>query len=1217
MNPHFYSICAFRWRYPLLLVLFLLARLPVTAQSTERLSVGTPPPPEAAALGKFSEIPVSLYSGVPSITIPIYEVQLRGLTLPISLNYHASGVRVTEIASSVGLGWALQAGGSISSTVLGKDDFSPTGYANGAWPIPKDRPLSPLYTSNDYLFCMRATGTSPAGTPPFVYTSSFDTQPDLFYYSMCGRSGKFFHTQEGNTHPVPYEPITIERGNGYTIVDEKGNRFFFQSQEIATTYIIRHGGRSSPQDDYAPRATVFYLSRVETPNHESITLAYDTLSYSYNSLGSYTRYRTSGNSPGCADKQPTSTENHTRVAGLRLSAIRSSRGDWVEFQYSTCYRTDLPGTKALKQIRIHKGTTVQDFQLGFGYFNIPQAKSDCDRAALVEGPPQCRLKLVSVTETGKPSYKITYREDLPFPSRLSQAQDHWGYFNNNQGPLLPAEPGKGFYTGGNREPNVAMMQTGIIKSLRYPTGGWTEYEFEPNTYQHAAGTVTRDSLVSPLAFYAGQDDDSTPTAGISKDTLLTFTVPSTVQPYSTEARYKTGCGYTTPQGSPQFLVELSGPNNYRRTFGNSPSTLNAVTEPLELTPGEYTLKATVYGYCPDDFFRLSWTEAVTRNVPAANRLAGGLRIREIRSFASKHDAGPLRQRYLYSPLQDSTLSSGRIQSIPTYSYNTIENRYSAINALSVEGECRYIAQSSSSIEPLGNIQGGNVAYTSVQVFKDKRGEHGMTHHLFSWKEDEASYGHGYPFTPPTSFDWQRGLPLQVTQYARNDNMDGYRPLHRVVNHYTHNYTPPGGGNCEDCSNYTLPTRPNETHAVGLNIIVQRPEFFFQSGSIPSVIPSEFILQSFKYISAWSYLKQKDEYFYHASDSTSFRLIKTLYSYDNAKHAQLTRIQTLTSAGDTLTTKHLYALDYDTSHVSSAEAIGVRSLARRHMLTDVLDQQQWLQKNHTSYLISGKIVQYRNGLPSLDLALQVAAPIPAQSFISSSITAGRFQHDPRYRPTLFYERFDNLGNILQARQAQAGPQSFLWGYSATQPIAKVVNAEYRQVAYTSFEPNCPSRWRYAATAVIPGGHTGRYGYQLLHPIQCDSLPAGAYQLSLWASSKPQIYQNGILLPELHQQAPSGADANGLRQFSYTLQLNEAQNRILLLGSQALQLDELRLLPVGGQLTTYTHDPLTGITSQTDATGRTTSYEYDSLGRLERTRDEHGNILRQQEYYYARP
>ena len=54
-----------------------------------------------------------------------------------------------------------------------------------------------------------------------------------------------------------------------------------------------------------------------------------------------------------------------------------------------------------------------------------------------------------------------------------------------------------------------------------------------------------------------------------------------------------------------------------------------------------------------------------------------------------------------------------------------------------------------------------------------------------------------------------------------------------------------------------------------------------------------------------------------------------------------------------------------------------------------------------------------------------------------------------------------------------------------------------------------------------------------------------------------------------------------------------------------------------MASYTYDPLVGLTSQTDATGRTLTYEYDAVGRLIRTRDEQGRLLSQQEYRYARP
>jgi len=53
----------------------------------------------------------------------------------------------------------------------------------------------------------------------------------------------------------------------------------------------------------------------------------------------------------------------------------------------------------------------------------------------------------------------------------------------------------------------------------------------------------------------------------------------------------------------------------------------------------------------------------------------------------------------------------------------------------------------------------------------------------------------------------------------------------------------------------------------------------------------------------------------------------------------------------------------------------------------------------------------------------------------------------------------------------------------------------------------------------------------------------------------------------------------------------------------------------QVTSFTYQPLVGLTSQTDPSGRTTTYEYDGLGRLLRTRDERGRILSQQQYHYA--
>src|ERR1700748_1369688 len=62
-----------------------------------------PPSPNAATLMKFSDVPVSPYTGTADVSVPIYQIQARGLTVPVSLNYHTGGIRLKEEAGWVGL----------------------------------------------------------------------------------------------------------------------------------------------------------------------------------------------------------------------------------------------------------------------------------------------------------------------------------------------------------------------------------------------------------------------------------------------------------------------------------------------------------------------------------------------------------------------------------------------------------------------------------------------------------------------------------------------------------------------------------------------------------------------------------------------------------------------------------------------------------------------------------------------------------------------------------------------------------------------------------------------------------------------------------------------------------------------------------------------------------------------------------------------------------
>jgi hypothetical protein len=61
--------------------------------------------PEAASLGRYGDVPVSLYTGVPSIEIPLYTFHTAAVDVPIKLQYHGGGVQLDQKATWVGLGW--------------------------------------------------------------------------------------------------------------------------------------------------------------------------------------------------------------------------------------------------------------------------------------------------------------------------------------------------------------------------------------------------------------------------------------------------------------------------------------------------------------------------------------------------------------------------------------------------------------------------------------------------------------------------------------------------------------------------------------------------------------------------------------------------------------------------------------------------------------------------------------------------------------------------------------------------------------------------------------------------------------------------------------------------------------------------------------------------------------------------------------------------------
>ena len=90
-----------------LLILSLYFSSAVAQTSNTLLPTIIPSSPEAMSIAQYVNYPINYCSGLAQIEIPLFEVQSGDITLPVSLSFHASGLKTKTIADWVGLGLSL------------------------------------------------------------------------------------------------------------------------------------------------------------------------------------------------------------------------------------------------------------------------------------------------------------------------------------------------------------------------------------------------------------------------------------------------------------------------------------------------------------------------------------------------------------------------------------------------------------------------------------------------------------------------------------------------------------------------------------------------------------------------------------------------------------------------------------------------------------------------------------------------------------------------------------------------------------------------------------------------------------------------------------------------------------------------------------------------------------------------------------------------------
>jgi hypothetical protein len=268
-------------------------------------------------------------------------------------------------------------------------------------------------------------------------------------------------------------------------------------------------------------------------------------------------------------------------------------------------------------------------------------------------------------------------------------------------------------------------------------------------------------------------------------------------------------------------------------------------------------------------------------------------------------------------------------------------------------------------------------------------------------------------------------------------------------------------------------------------------------------------------------------------------------------------------------------------------------------------------------VTGSVLYVYNGdrtVPAKVYGLKLASPVLLSSFTQSSIDgSGNFQKDSHYEERINFAGYDQFNNLRQAEYTNNVSKSYIYDYSSLYPVCEVINSDTTLIAYTSFEADRTGGWSSVNSSYISsinGGITGKKYYSESNfSLSKSALSSGtSYTVTYWTKN------GGYSIGGTATGYPRTLTTSVVNGQTWTLyeHLVTGQTTITVAGSGAI--DELRLYPSNAQMTTYTYEPLIGISSQCDMNNRIIYYEYDGFNRLKLIRDQDYNILKVFDYKY---
>lgn len=1119
-----------------------------------------PPSPEVASLVRVGGMSTSLHTGSANVNIPLYELTSGSIKMPISLQYSTNGTRTNDIPSRVGLGWNLVAGGSVSRIIHDEED-------GGSLTIPLAPPSfsQPNQATLDYLF--------------YANQEHYDTERDEYSFSVNGISGKFFFDAGGVPRIANHSNIKISFvNNAFTITGGDGMIYEFgKNLELEKTRDVKTNGNLRA---HKVKTTSWFLTRIISPDGEQINFNYAPI-YTKTQQGPYQSVILRTTQPGypfppnmtncggmCPGQWSSHQYNRVDYDTWYLSYITTSNGQQVNFIYQD--RPDIGGDNRLMTVEVYSTNDASPIKpikrYTFEYEDVPIANDLNQRFFL----KKVNTVATDAGATETLTHKFDYNSPATLASQESLLQDYYGYSKGNGGQpanFFPLPSDYASYTDGflgiDRSPDFEATKAGTLSKVTYPTGGTEEFIYEPHSINQ--GTLIVDSVFTTTTLEGpGQNYNSVVTYSHQFTSAAAPMRINLFTGWNMNGPAPGSINYWPPDGI-HFIsaVEIWNVSTNTKEHTIPHKDYQTTNHHIQLASVgvQYEIRLKVWGNSHRARAVVSYNPVVQQTTVYNDVNVCGIRVKQIVSFDPVTNK-TTNKYFKYASLGSIDKSSGVGVLKPNFEFvyqgggvcyltPTVTGEPSQEVIFECPGGLKQV--SSSSLSGGFTFNGSPIAYAFVIEGDDPSFANGGIEHKFS-----------------TSFYSQQPQVLLGTAVS-GATSSGPTPDLNGTELRTTVFKTVGGAfiplkQTENVYGYDN----NNIHTLSSYVTRKRWDPPGQSNWTYDDKVKGYDVSTYLYMSQWSRLDYTTTTEYD-ENGINPKVQTVNYTYANNTHLQPTQVTTSNSKNESIVQQMKYPVDF-----TGAVYTG---MVTKNIITPVIE---------TSTTNNGSLVSLvKTDYDTWSGTLYKPSAVKIQN------GTGTLQ------PRVVYYGYDSEGNPLELSKDNGEHISYIWNYQKTYPVAEVKNAAYADIAYTSFEGDFDGGWTVSGVKQT----VAMTGEKSLNGLLSRAVNSSkSYIVTLWGKDThtPTVNNtNGELL----------ATNNGWKLYRWKI---TGVSSVQVDGSYV---DEVRLYPLGAQMTTYTFTPFVGITTSCDANNTIKYYSYDRYNRLSLVKDVDRNIIKKICYTYT--